>query len=146
MKYFGEKLPDVQYIHRIGSYAVIIENNCLAVVPSDVSGFMLIGGGLEEGESETDGLRREAIEEIGFELKIGEKLGVATEYLWAEIDQKYFAKECHFYRAELMEKINSETEDELIWLPPERLGEMYHQCHQWIVEEELKHRLGKTAG
>jgi 8-oxo-dGTP diphosphatase len=138
---FGEKLPNIQYIHRIGSYAVIIENEQIAVVPSDeLGGFMLIGGGLEEGESETEALQREAIEEIGFELKIGEKLGVATEYLFAEIDQKHFAKECHFYRAELAEKVSSETENELIWLSLEKLVEMYHQCHRWIIEEELKLR------
>lgn len=139
MKYFGEKLPNVQYVHRIGSYAVIIENACIAVVPSNtVNGFMLIGGGLENGESEIDGLRREAIEEIGYELKIHEKLGVATEYFYAEVENTYFAKECHFYRARLRQKVSSNTENELIWLEIEKIGEIYHQCHQWIVEEELE--------
>jgi hypothetical protein len=33
MKEFGEKLPDIDYLHRIGSYAVIIENERVAVVP-----------------------------------------------------------------------------------------------------------------
>ena len=139
MREFGEKLPDVQYVHRIGSYGVIIENGHIAVVPSDtLDGFMLIGGGLEADESELDGLRREAIEEIGFELKIYEKIGAATEYLYAGTDQKYFAKECHFYRAQLREKISEQTENELIWLPIERLEEMYHQCHRWVIEQELE--------
>lgn len=138
MKEFGEKLPNIQYVHRIGSYAVILENEQIAVVPSDAGGFMLIGGGLEKDESERDGLSREAIEEIGFALNIYEKLGVATEYLYAEIDKTYFAKECHFYRAELAEKINEQTENELIWLPLERIGEMFHQCHQWMIKQALK--------
>ena len=141
MREFGEKLPDIEYIHRIGSYAVIIENEQIAVVLSDeLGGFMLIGGGLEAGESETEAMHREAIEAVGFELKIDKKLGVATEYLYAHLDQKYFAKECHFYRGELAEKVSSDTENELIWLPVERLAEMYHQCHRWIIEEELKLR------
>ncbi len=138
MKEFGEKLPNVQYVLRVGSYAVIIENERIAVVPSDtLKGFMLIGGGLENGESEIVGLCREALEEVGYEISIGEKIGVATEYLYAEIDRKYFAKECHFYRAQLGEKVNSTPEYDLIWIGIDKLPEMYHRSHQWIIEQEL---------
>jgi len=138
MRDFGEKLPDVQYFPRVGSYAVIIENERIAVVPSDtLKGFMLIGGGLENGESEIAGLCREALEEVGFKISVGEKIGTATEYLYAEIDQKYFAKECHFYRAQLGEKVNSTPEYDLIWIGIDKLPEMYHQSHKWIIESQL---------
>jgi 8-oxo-dGTP diphosphatase len=141
MKEFGEKLPNTHYLHRIGSYAVIIESERVAVVPSDeLGGFMLIGGGLENGESEIEALHREAIEEIGYKISIGEKIGTATEYFYAQIDQKYFAKECHFYRAGLAEKVSEQSENELIWLPKERHDEIYHQSHRRMVEQELNFR------
>lgn len=139
MKSFGEKLPNIQYFHRIGSYAVIIENERIAVIKSTrLNSFFLIGGGIENGESEKEALQREAVEEIGYKISIHEKIGVATEYLYAEIDKRYIAKECHFYRAELVEKINEQTENELIWIGIDEIGELYHECHQWIVRQELK--------
>ncbi|HRH42910.1 MAG TPA: NUDIX domain-containing protein [Pyrinomonadaceae bacterium] len=139
MKSFGEKLPNTQYSHRIGSYAVIIENERIAVIKSPrLNAYFLVGGGIENGESEKEALQREALEEIGYKISIHEKIGVATEYLYAEIDKKYIAKECHFYLAELAEKINEQTENELIWIGIDEIGELYHECHQWIVRQELK--------
>lgn len=138
MKYFGDKLLNAHYFHRIGSYAVIIENERVAVIKSPrLNAFFLIGGGLDEGESEQEGLEREAIEEIGFRIKVQHKIGIATEYFYAEIDEKYFAKECHFYQAELIEKVNDTAERELIWLTEEQINDLYHECHQWIIRQEL---------
>lgn len=139
MKYFGEKLLNIQYTHRIRSYAVIIENESIAVIKSTrLNAYFLIGGGIENGESEKEALQREAFEEVGYKILIHNKIGVATEYLYAEIDKKYIAKECHFYRAELAEKINEQSENELIWIGVDEIGELYHECHQWIVRQELK--------
>ncbi|MBX7172340.1 MAG: NUDIX domain-containing protein [Pyrinomonadaceae bacterium] len=138
MKSFGEKLPNTHYFHRIGSYAVIIENERIAVIKSPrLNAYFLIGGGLDEGESEQAGLEREASEEIGYQIKVQHKIGIATEYFYAEIDEKYFAKECHFYRCELLEKVNDSAERELVWLSAENIKDLYHECHQWIIRQEL---------
>ena len=83
-------------------------------------------------------MHREAIEEIGFEVETSEKIGEAIEYFYAEIENRYIAKECHFYRALLINKVREKTEHELIWITENELGEMYHKSHQWIVEQELK--------
>ena len=138
MKSFGEQLPNIQYLPRIGSYAVIIENERIAVIKSPrLNAYFLIGGGLDEGESEQEGLEREALEEIGYKIKVHQKIGAATEYFYAEIDEKYFAKECHFYRCELIEKVSDSAERELIWLTAENINDIYHDCHQWIDRQEL---------
>lgn len=145
MREFGEKLDGVIYRSRPGSYAVIIEDGRVAVIRSPRTGkYFLIGGGIDAGESESEALRREAREEIGCEIEILGKIGAAIEYFYAEADDQYVAKECHFYAARLLEKI-ADGEGELIWLEPGKLGEMYHRCHEWIVESTINFSLSPPA-
>lgn len=138
MRAFGEKIEGIEYFSRPGSYGLIIEEKRVGVVRSKNSGkYFLVGGGHAAGESETEALRREAREEIGFEIEISEKIGAAIEYFYAENDRQYIAKECHFYRVSLLDKIADETENELLWIESGELGEMFHRCHRWIIEREL---------
>ena len=74
MREFGEKIEGFDYCSRPGSYGIIIANNRVGVIKSKVSDkYFLVGGGIDDGESETEALRREAFEEIGFEIEILEK-------------------------------------------------------------------------
>jgi 8-oxo-dGTP diphosphatase len=139
MQLFGEKIEDVEYFARPGSYALIIEKRRVGVVRSNRSGkYFLVGGGQDAGESETEALRREAREEIGYEIEVLEKIGAAIEYFYAENDRQYVAKECNFYRARLLGKAENTPEGELLWLGAGELGKMFHECHRWIAERELK--------
>lgn len=123
---------------RPGSYGVIIEDKRIGVIRSKIFGkYFLVGGALSAGESETEALQREAFEEIGFEIEIREKIGTAIEYFYAEADGQYIAKECNFYRVSLLNKVEDKTENRLLWIRENELDEMYHQSHQWIVEQEL---------
>lgn len=138
MKEFGEKVKETEYSPRLGSYAVIIKDNRIGVVKSSIfDKYFLVGGGIETGETESEALRREAIEETGFEIKVREKLESAVEYLYAGIDKCYTAKECHFYRVSLLNRVKKNSETELIWISKDALDEMYHRSHQWIVQKEL---------
>ena len=138
MREFGKKIAEVEYSSRIGSYAVITKANRIGVIKSEVlNKYFLVGGAIEKGETEVGALRREAIEEIGFEIEIGEKIGAATEYFYAETDKRHIAKECNFYRARLRGKIRKKAENVLIWIHRDALEQMYHRSHQWIVEKEL---------
>ena len=138
MKEFGEIIKGVEYHHRPGSYGVVIKNGQCGVIRSTVfNKYFLPGGGIEKGETEIAALHREALEEIGFEIEIGEKIGVAAEYFFDEHDRKYFVKECHFYCFELKEKVGMRPENQLIWIGRNELEEMYHRSHQWIVETVL---------
>ncbi|MEO6589011.1 MAG: NUDIX hydrolase, partial [Pyrinomonadaceae bacterium] len=71
------------------------------------------------------------------EIEIGEKLGSAIEYFYAEIDKCYIAKECNFYLASVLSRVKKNSETELIWISQDALNGMYHRSHQWIVGKEL---------
>jgi 8-oxo-dGTP diphosphatase len=139
MKEFGEKIKGVEYFTRPGSYGVLIKDDRAGAIKSGVFGkYFLVGGGIEKSETEIAALRREAIEEIGCEIEILAKIGAATDYFYAALERKYIAKVCHFYRIELTGKIETITENRLVWITADELKNMYHESHRWIAERELK--------
>jgi 8-oxo-dGTP diphosphatase len=138
MREFGEKIEGVEYYVRPGSYGVLIEGNRAAVIKSPIfDKYFLVGGGIKNGEAEIEALRREALEEIGYEIEIGEKIGVATEYYYIEVHDQHVAKICNFYRISLLDKVSCDAENELLWIEKAELGELYHRSQQWIIEEKL---------
>lgn len=139
MKEFGEKVKGVEYLRRAGSYGVIIKDGRAGVLKaSGYDTYFLVGGGIEENESETEALRREAAEEIGFHIEVGEKIAEAIEYFYSAREEKYVAKECRFYRASLMDKTVGKGKHQLVWITTNELEEMHHRSYQWILEKELK--------
>ncbi|HEX9960901.1 MAG TPA: NUDIX domain-containing protein [Pyrinomonadaceae bacterium] len=139
MKEFGEKVNGVEYLRRPGSYAVMIKDGRIGVLKaSGYDTFFLVGGGIDAGESETETLRREAAEEIGFRIEVGEKIGAALEYFYSEREKQHVAKECHFYRVVLNDKAEREGKHELVWIARNELDRLHHRSYQWIVEKELK--------
>lgn len=138
MKTFGERVKGVHYARRPGCYGVIIKNGQIGVLkPKDYDTFFLTGGGIEKGEEERETLRREAAEEIGFEIEIGEKIGEAREYFYSKSEKRYVVKECIFYRVSLFDGDKKESKYELVWIGQDELKNMHHKCYQWIAEREL---------
>lgn len=134
MKEFGEKREGVEYKRRVGSYGVVVENERVGIVRAKVyDTYFLTGGGIEAGETETESLRREAREEIGYEIEIGEKLGRAIEYFYSNAENRHVAKECHFYRVRLVGRSDGKGKRELIWITKDELDKLHHECCRWIV-------------
>ncbi len=60
---------------------VFDEQNNVAVLPvSNHNYYKLPGGGIEEGEIETDAFKRECLEEVGFDVEVISELGIIIEY------------------------------------------------------------------
>ena len=138
MKEFGERVEGVEYSKRPGCYGVIIKNGRIGVLkPDGYDTYFLTGGGIEEGENEREALRREAAEEIGYEIVIGEKIGEAQEYFYSKSEERHVVKECRFYRVSLLNDTKIESKYELVWIDQDELKIMHHQCYRWIVEKEL---------
>ena len=139
MKVFGEIKEGIEYAKRLGSYGVIITNGRIGVIKaSGYDSYFLTGGGIEDGENEKETLRREAAEEIGFLIEIGEKIGEAIEYFFSKAEKKYVAKECHFYRVSLVKEAEEKGKHELVWITKDEIGKMHHECYKWMVEKELQ--------
>jgi 8-oxo-dGTP diphosphatase len=138
MKEFGEKIAGVEYVRRPGSYGVIIKDGRAGVLKAKgYDTYFVVGGGVEAGESDAETLRREAAEEIGFRVEVGEKIDEAIEYFYSEREKQYIAKECRFYRASLLDETDAKGKHELVWITTSELGEMHHQSYRWILEREL---------
>lgn len=135
---FGEKIAGIEYKKRPGAYGILLENGRIGVVKSDEYGdYFLVGGGIDGEESETEALHREAREEIGFEIEIGEKISEAVEYFFSESEKRYVAKECNFYLVSLVRKAESKAKHELVWITKDEIGELHHISYRWIVEKLL---------
>ncbi len=140
IKQFGTKQPGVEYVSRPGVYAIIVNNKGdLAVV--EVRGkYFLVGGGLEGGESEEDGLRRETAEEVGKEILSMQFLGTANQYI--DTKNGSFNKIGSFYKVELDEanrEKTSESDHMFRWVT---IGEFRlkaaHEAYVWAVENLLR--------
>ena len=69
-KVFGERIKGAEYLDRKGAYLIPVENGKLAVVNTK-KGYFLLGGGIDENETDEECILRECIEEIGYEAEIG---------------------------------------------------------------------------
>ncbi len=67
--------------HRIGTFAVIMDDQGRALISrrTDNGFYNLPGGGVEPGESVTEGLTREIREETGLESRVGRLIGVYSK-------------------------------------------------------------------
>lgn len=134
---FGTPRPGVDYGARPGAYGVAFDGQGrAAMVFVERSVRILLGGGIEPGESEADCIRREIMEEVGYMSSIGEKVCVGEEYTFTRRGKIPFHPIGHVYLMELGEKLaEGEPGHELVWLPVEECREKMALAYQsWAVE------------
>lgn len=64
---FGKRIVGVSHVQRTGSYAVIQNASNAIALGGTPKGYFLLGGGVEPDEGLEHGLRREILEEIGYD-------------------------------------------------------------------------------
>jgi len=137
---FGEQISGIRYMDRPGAYAIIQDDvNAFALVRTR-QGYLLPGGGVEPNERLEAALRREIMEELGYQSSVGEKICHAVQYLYSEDEHNYFRKVGHFFRATLIEKVcdPTETNHELVWCSPqESLTKLAQEFQAWAVRQAL---------
>lgn len=137
-KIFGEKIKGAEYLDRKGAYLIPVENGKLAVVKTK-KGYFLLGGGIDGDETDEECIIRECLEEIGYEVSVGEYIGSAESYnIHPEIG--YFHPIQNYYSGELLRKISDkiEADHQLEWVAVENIiDNLFVEQQNWIVKEYL---------
>ncbi len=138
-KIFGEKLK-TNYRDRAGAYLICINEDKVAVVKTP-KGFFFLGGGFEGDESAEVCITRECIEEIGYSVKVGEKLCSAEHYTYHK-RIGYFHPVQTYYMGELVkmeESFTVEKDHTLMWLDYEEIkGKMFSPMQNWALDMAWK--------
>ena len=147
MKYIGKKDENVEYRKRPGAYAIIINKNddkigiVKVITDEGVENFYL-GGGIEEGETKLEALKREMIEEAGYTIKNIKELEEVGSYIFAE-DHGYIEVIASVYIAEFDKKVAEpiEKDHNVIWVKPEEyVDKMFREWQIYIMEKFIEKR------
>ena len=122
MRRFGEAIVRGQaYRPRPGAYAVLMrEGRVLITHQSEPRPeFQLPGGGIDPGESPVAALHRECLEETGWRIVVGRRLGAWQRFTWMPEYRIWARKICHVYLARpvLRHGPPSEPGHAAIWMP-----------------------------
>jgi 8-oxo-dGTP diphosphatase len=141
---FGTKLEGHDYRKTNAVYAVIFNSSRdLFVTVETVTGHhFLPGGGLEGNESVEECLKRETLEETGYEIVIGPSIGSAMRF-FQSTKNEYIVNDGTFYLAELSRKVHDSLEDDhvLKWLSVNKIEKfLVHEHHIRAVKEGLQRK------
>lgn len=122
---------------RVGVFSVIErEGRYLLARRADIGWWNLAGGGLEEGETVDDGLRREVREEIGSEIEIARLVGVYSKPQKREIVLAFL---CHLAPGS-PEPSTSDEVSEVGWFAPGELPQRLLPKHRQRLEDAFLNR------
>jgi 8-oxo-dGTP diphosphatase len=94
---------------------------------------MLPGCGQDSGESPEDAAVGEVEEECGLAIKLGPRIGVADELVFAAGERTHYRNRCTFFFANVISETGvGEPDHELIWMSPrDALARLLHGSHRW---------------
>lgn len=134
-KIFGIK-ENENYIDRAGAYLIPVTKGKVGVVKT-AKGYFLLGGGLDDGESNEECIRRECLEEIGYTVSVGNKICSAEMYC-EHPTIGYFHPIQTYYVGELMEQVTVAVEDdhEFVWMDyDDVVDNMYLEMQSWALKQ-----------
>ncbi|MBT2732234.1 NUDIX domain-containing protein [Carnobacterium sp. ISL-102] len=140
MKTFGLKRDDQVYRIRVGVHLVISDserNKILLVSPPNGS-YLLPGGEIEENETHEETAKRESMEELGFEIEVGQFIGEAEEYYYSKHRKQHYHNPAYFYICKSWESVCEPLEDfnQLEWVSiSEALTKLKRGSHKWAVKQ-----------
>ena len=141
MNVFGEVLEDVFYQERRGAYGIAINDLKQVAVIQMPHGDFIPGGGIEGNETEEECLKRELIEETGYNINIKDFICKGIEYGYGPKSKKYLKLVGSFYFIEFKEDtgLKSEPDHVLVWKDKEELKKSIRIKYQyWAIEEAFK--------
>ncbi len=144
MKYIGEKEQNIKYTKRPGAYAIIInkKEDKIGIVTDGEDCFFYLGGGIEEGETKLEALKREIIEEAGYSIKNVKEFTEVGSYLYSE-KKGYIEVIASLYIAEFDKKITEPIEKDhtVLWVKPEEyVNKMFRKWQTYIMKRWIEEK------
>ena len=118
-EYYRKKAEYAKSLHERGlpwvkAYAVVRDGNKFLVLkqtkPDGTIRYELAGGGVDEGETPAEGIKREIKEELGVQVEIIKELGVYDKMVatWRLDDKTYdIPYEMHVFDTKIVKHLNS---------------------------------------
>lgn len=134
IKIFGTA-PSGECRLRSGAYIIPVSNGRCAVIRT-VKGYFLLGGGIDEGETDLECIRRECMEEVGHSASPDLFLGTGLTYFSEKKGTRPDGLEQRYYLGALSACAQSPSEsgNELVWLSPDFAEKnMHHETQRWAV-------------
>ena len=143
MKCIGNKDESAEYRKRPGAYVIITKDNDSKVgIVAKGEQYFYLGGGIEEGETQLDGLKRELVEEAGYSIKNVKEFEDIDSYIFSE-NRGYLEIIANVYTAEFDERVAEpiEKDHNVIWVEPEEYaGKMYREWQRYIMQRFIEKR------
>ena len=137
---FGTPQAGIQYISRPSVYAIIQNSDQNFAIVRHRGAYFLPGGGIEARETPIEALKREVIEETGYQIKDVAKLCETVEYLPGISAEKYYHIWSTFFVTQLntAEATFAEPDHQLIWMKAEKvIPKLQRAAHVWAIEQFL---------
>ena len=100
---FGQKDETKDYILRPAVYCLMFNHlkDKIAIIETGDGKYFLPGGGIEDNETHEECMKREALEEMGMEIELGQFIGCAQRYFFSTNEYQYYLSEGYFYLCEM---------------------------------------------
>ncbi len=135
---FGEKEPGIRYQNRKTVYGIYETSGKFVCV--EVQGmFFLPGGGINKNERPGDALKREFIEELGWEIEIVKPVGSAIQHFYSKNDEAFYESHALFYRVNVTSTNKSRVENDhyLRWVPVENSAVLRFEHFKWALNQAI---------
>jgi aminoglycoside 6'-N-acetyltransferase I len=113
----NKKITNVQYKQRQCAYGVIFNNENKIALVKLTKGHYMPGGGMESLENYQECVKRELLEEIGYDCDVYDFICKSKEYFYSPHTSDFRVSEGYFYNVVLKEKVIEpiEKNHELVW-------------------------------
>ncbi len=131
---FGTR-ENAEYTDRKGAYLIPVRGDMVAVMRTPL-GYFLLGGGIEDGESDVTCISRECIEEAGCPAVVKDELCTAETFFHNE-KIGYFHPIQTYYTGLLLPPVAapSEKDHELLWMKYSDIkGKMFWEMQDWALQ------------
>lgn len=132
---FGQAEPNASYVLRPGGYVILLRDDAKVATVLTPTGYALPGGGQDPGESPADAAIREAAEECGLAIAVGQPFALADELAYAHEEATHYRKRCTFFLGHIVGTAERTQRDhELIWLSiDEAMEKLQFQSQRWAL-------------